>query len=260
MKPRLRKILRNVAIALILLPVVLVIVMRLLRPQHRAARTIAGGVVEVRNFFTEIYGARVGDKIVLFDAGVDPAGGAVDALLAALGGSCADVTDVFLSHGHFDHVAAAPHCPGAKIHVGVEDVELLARRAPIEPAAARWFERVLPVPPVEATDPLRARSEVALAGGKRVVAIPLPGHTPGSYLYLYEGVLFAGDSMQIQDDRLAFAMPAFTVDVDGNKRNIARLESLLAGAKVEVVCTGHQGCTRPADTPRLLADLIARAR
>ena len=62
----------------------------------------------LRNFFTEIYGVRVGDKVILFDAGVGTEGRALDALLGALNARRDDVSQVFLTHGHFDHVAASP--------------------------------------------------------------------------------------------------------------------------------------------------------
>ena len=35
-------------------------------------------------------------------------------------------------------------------------------------------------------------TEVKLADGKAVRCFPAPGHTPGSYVYLYDGVLIVG--------------------------------------------------------------------
>ncbi len=234
-----------------------VLTMRRMRHGYKPAVTVREGVVRLRNFFTEMYGARVGDQVVLFDAGIDDDGQALDALLAALHATRDDVSDVFLTHGHFDHVAASPLCKKARIHVGAEDVELMAHR--VKPRLApRLFAAVLPVGPIEATDPFKGRTELAV-GAKKLTAIPLPGHTAGSYVLLFDGVLFAGDSMQISDGKLDFAMSGFSDDLAANRRNLAGLKAALAGASVEVVCTGHQGCTAPGDAAKLLDDLIARA-
>jgi glyoxylase-like metal-dependent hydrolase (beta-lactamase superfamily II) len=177
--------------------------------------------------------------------------------LEALHATRDDVSDVFLTHGHFDHVAASPLCKKAKIHVGAEDVDLLAHRQKAR-FAPRMFSKILPVPPIEATDPFKGRTELSI-GDKKLVAIPLPGHTPGSYVLLYDGVLFAGDSMQISDGKLDFAMASFSADMDANRKNVAGLKAALGDASIEFVCTGHQGCTAPGEAPKLLDDLIARA-
>src|SRR6185312_17127829 len=169
----------RVAVALVLVLVAVVVGCRILRHATSAPEEL-GRVQRERNLFTDIYGARAGGGVILFDAGVDPAGGALDRLLAALGASRDDVREVFLTHGHFDHVAASPLCTHAKIRVGAPDVEFLAQRAPmLAPAAGKLLHALFPVPPVYATDPLVGRVDVALGGNDKVVALPTPGHTPG---------------------------------------------------------------------------------
>ena len=252
---------KKVLVGLVLLPVILVFAMRSLRGTTMGIKTIHHDIVRSRNLFTEMYGARVGGQIILFDAGIDGQGRALDRLLRELKGSRDDVSDVFLSHGHFDHVAASPLCPKAHIRVGQADVDLLAHRVEHEPAAARWFSRVLPVGPITATDPLPGRVEIPVGdSGRSVTAVPVPGHTPGSYLYFFDGVLFAGDSLQIDGDKLEFAMGAFSMDLDSNKRSIGALKSQISGLSIAVVCTGHQGCTPEGRGAAMLDELIARAR
>ena len=51
------------------------------------------------------------------------------------------------------------------------------------------------------------RAEIGF-GEQKVVALPFPGHTPGSYLFVFDGVLFVSDSIQISDGKLDFAMRA----------------------------------------------------
>ena len=251
---------RRIAIAaaiVIAIPLALVVAMRAMRSRYNPPVAVHGRLFRLRNLFTEIYGARVGDKVILFDAGIDNEGPALDALLGALHAVRDDVSDVFLTHGHFDHVAASPLCTRARIHVGRADLDILARRAPYEPAAPRWLARVLPVGPIVADSPYDGRQELPLADGSKVLAVPLPGHTPGSYVLYFDGVLIAGDSIQISDGRLQFADSTFSVDLQANHHGVAALKQALAGLPIDFVCTGHQGCIR--DGRAKLDDLIARA-
>ena len=257
MARRRRRPLIALFIVFVVLPAALVISMRLMRTGYKPPVAVRGQIFRLRNFFTEIYGARAGGKVVLFDAGIDTEGHALDALLAELHATRDDVSDVFLTHGHFDHVAASPLCSKARIHVGAPDVDLLAKRDPNVPFAGRWFGRILPVGPITATDPYVGRVELPVDGGK-VIAIPLPGHTSGSYVLYYDRVLFAGDSMQIEGGKLDFCMPSFSLDPAANKKHIANLKAQLGDLPVDVVCTGHQGCIT-VDGQKLLDELIARA-
>src|SRR4051812_18266254 len=95
----------RIAVALLATFVAFVVVARLLRrrsspPEQR------GRLLRERNLFTDIYGARTAAGVILFDAGVDTEGGALDRLLGTLGATRSDVHEVLLTHGHFDHVAA----------------------------------------------------------------------------------------------------------------------------------------------------------
>jgi glyoxylase-like metal-dependent hydrolase (beta-lactamase superfamily II) len=253
--PRLLRAVIAVVVAL----VIAVVACRILRHRSSEPEPVGTRVQRERNLFTDIYGARAGGGVILFDAGVDPEGGALDRLLTALGATRADVREVFLSHGHFDHVSASPLCTRAHIRVGAPDVAFLAQRAPmIAPVMGKLLNAVFPAPPVQATDPLTGRSVITV-GKDKVLAIPTPGHTPGSYVFVFDATLFAGDSMTIDGDDLDFAMAPFTVDNDANRRSIAALADALAGVVVHTVCTGHQGCTPEGRGAGMLARLLERA-
>jgi hydroxyacylglutathione hydrolase len=248
-----------IAVALVATFVTFLGAMRILRHRTSPPEQL-GRVQRERNLFTDIYGARTAGGVILFDAGVDPEGGALDRLLSSLGATRADVHDVFLTHGHFDHVAAAPLCLQARIRVGAPDVEFMAQRAPmLAPFCGRLLNRIFPIGPVHATDPMSGRLEIPV-GEDKVLAIPTPGHTPGSYVFVFDRMLIAGDSMIIDGDKLDFAMPLFAVDVDGNRRSLAALADALGGAAVETVCTGHQGCTPAGKGAAMLKALLERAK
>ena len=88
-------------------------------------------------------------------------------------------------------------------------------------------------PAVTAADPLTgaATIEVGERGGKdgkdakKVKAFPIPGHTPGSYAFLYDGVLFVGDAMIFKQGRLDPAIKLFEAHPDENKAAIRRCRS-----------------------------------
>ena len=108
------------------------------------------------------------------------------------------------------------------------------------------------------TDPLVGRTEFDF-DGEKLLALPLPGHTPGSYIFVWKGVLFAGDSIHITGDKFGFAQGVFSLDLPLSRRGVAQLRNNLGTTRVDQVCTGHEGCTSPADTARLLEDLVKRA-
>src|SRR4051812_33796499 len=101
------------------------------------------GIYRVRNFISDVYVARAGSDVLLFDAGLDPEGRAIDAALGAAGATRGDVSHVFLTHSHADHVAGAGLFPHARVHIGAADVAMLAQREPARPLRPRLFGAVV---------------------------------------------------------------------------------------------------------------------
>jgi hydroxyacylglutathione hydrolase len=210
-----------------------------------------------------LYAARVapGPHVVVFDTGLDPQGRPVDALLGALGAGRSDVTDVFLTHGHADHVAGAPVLTAARSHLGAEDVPLAAGRMQPDSFLAMFFGKVLSTPPFTANAPMTGTASFPLGGAdasKTVEAFPVPGHTPGSYVFLYDGVLIAGDIMVLKQGRLDTPPRVFDPHPEQNRAAILSLKTQLASETVDIVCTAHGGCTPKGLGKTLLDDLISR--
>ena len=229
------------------------------RHQFDAPELVRGAVWRVHGQVSDFYAVRAGDHVLLFDSGADPEGRGLDAVLAALHARRDDVADVFLTHGHGDHVGAAPLLTRARIHAGKGDVDMMAQKSPMVPLLARYMRFVLPTPAVTVKDALTARSEIPVESPENVLAIPFPGHTAGSTIYFYAGVLFVGDALNLEKDKLTLAFPPFTVDSRLNRRNVAALATFLPLDQIHVVCTGHSGCTPEADTRRMLDDVLQKA-
>jgi hydroxyacylglutathione hydrolase len=232
----------------------------------RYGRTKVGAPAEVKPQIVSVenasgiylFAARPGAHVILFDTALDPEGRPIDAALGALRASRSDVSDVFLTHGHMDHTAGAALLGKAKIHLGAGDVALAEGKAEPEALFGKVMNKIVPAPPVTVTDPLSAASTVDVGDGKNVKALPVPGHTPGSYAFLYDGVLFVGDIMVFKQGRLELPPRMFDHHPEENKTAIRSLKTQLGEAPVETVCTAHGGCTPKGLGRSLLDDLISR--
>jgi hydroxyacylglutathione hydrolase len=213
-----------------------------------------------------LFAARVapGPHVIVFDAGLDPQGRPVDALLAGLRAGRDDVTDLFLTHGHFDHISGATILGKARIHLGAGDVALAAGQAPPDALVPRLLGKSVDTPAVVVNAPLTGAAAIPVGTpdpkgvAKTVKAYPVPGHTPGSYAFLYDGVLFAGDIMIFKQGRLETTLRIFDPHPEENKAAIRSLKTQLANETLDMVCTAHGGCTPKGLGRNLLEDLISR--
>jgi glyoxylase-like metal-dependent hydrolase (beta-lactamase superfamily II) len=237
-----------------------VVALRVARGKPSAPETVKPNVVAVSAAGMYVYAARAGTKVVLFDAGGDPGAQPVDAALGALGARRADVTDLFLTHGHGDHTGGATTLAGVKIHLGAGDVALAEGKAAPGTPAAKLMLKVMGTPPVTVTDPIAGTGVQTfdVGEGKQVKAFPMPGHTPGSYAFLYDGVLFVGDAMVFKQGRLDRG-PGFFDDDKAQAGNAIRaLKTQLADTEIDMICTGHGGCTPKGLGKNLLDEFVGR--
>lgn len=256
MRSAVRRVVIALASLLAIATLSLAVSLRTRRAGSGTVEEVAPGIHHVRNLFSDVYAARAGADVLLFDAGVDPEGRAVAELLAALGATRTQVKHVFLSHGHFDHIAAAELFPNARIHLGHGDVAMAAQREPAQPLTPRLFGALVGSVPVRAHDALEGRQRIDIGGSDAVIALPFPGHTPGSYLYLFRHVLFTGDSLRLADGKLQPAEPGDSVDPTANRTSISRLPYLLGYERIDYVCTGHTWCTRKGSAQAMLRQLL----
>jgi hydroxyacylglutathione hydrolase len=238
------------------------IALRFARKKPSAAETIKPNLVSVSAASMYLFAARVGAaQVILFDTGADPEAIPVDTALAALGAKRGDVSHIFLTHGHADHAAGAAAFGSAKVHLGASDVPLAEKKVSPDTPAGKVMVKVLSPPAVTATVPLTGATTVKLGeaeDAKTVKALPAPGHTPGSYIFLYDDVLFAGDAMVFKQGRLDRGPKIFDSNSEEGKATITALKKLLEGVELDRVCTGHGGCTPKGLGKNLLGDFISR--
>jgi glyoxylase-like metal-dependent hydrolase (beta-lactamase superfamily II) len=188
-------------------------------------QTLAPGVETVKDGFVSAFvlDAAPG-QVALIDCGNDRHGKALLAALQRRGLSPSSVVAIFLTHGHPDHVAGCGLFPGAQVYAMQEELPLLADK-------------------VRVTHPLRD-GEVTGVGLLKVEAFATPGHTPGSAVYLADGVLFFGDSAGGSKD--GTLMPAVRLFSNAPGQNVASLRALAArlqprAQEVRVLAFAHSG-------------------
>jgi len=149
-----------------------------------------------------------------------------------MGAGWSDVTDVVLTHAHFDHTAGLPKvlalAPAARVWAGAEDI-------PAVDAGER------PVETVKDGDQVRT-----------LTVLTTPGHTPGHLSLLDEAasLLFVGDLVGALDRTLSRAPADFTADAAAADESLRRL----AGLDVSRVLFSHGG--ELADGPGALKGLV----
>lgn len=187
----------------------------------------------------------------LIDAGLDPEARAILEELKRHGLGPNDVHTVLLTHGHQDHYGGAGVFTRAKVHVGARDAAFVRGAAEPQSTAAPLFKRLAP-PPNRPKDLVQLNGgETLEVDGITIQVISVPGHSPGSLVYLRGGLLFTGDSL-FGKDTGALTLPPSALSEDA-AQNVRSLKPLLA-LPFTLVADGHTGVT--ADARQKLAKLL----
>jgi hydroxyacylglutathione hydrolase len=189
-------------------------------------QVLAPGVETVKDgFLVSAFILDVAPGVVaLVDCGNDKGGKALLAALSRRGLGPQAVAGIFLTHGHPDHTAGCHLFPGAQVFALAPEVALIGDAAQL-------------------TRPLQD-GDGTNVGGLHVETFATPGHTPGSAVYLADGVLFFGDSASGGKDGALH--PAVRLTSKDPEKNVASLKSLAARLRpradeVKVLAFAHSG-------------------
>lgn len=177
-----------------------------------------------------------GTRRVLIDAGQPAYIPLIHEGLARHGLTAADVTDVLITHLHWDHVANFTMFENATTWVGEAELAWAAEQPP-----GTTF-----IPDLHVRELLRRTDGVErMSAGQEVLpgihTIASPGHTPNHLAFFAEStddrLIFAGDAVK-NIHELATARADSTMDADASVATIDRLRSLLADT-AGVLVPGH---------------------
>jgi glyoxylase-like metal-dependent hydrolase (beta-lactamase superfamily II) len=205
-----------------------------------------------------IYVARTDSALLVVDLGWVGAEAGLRRALARLGARPDEVTDVFLTHSHRDHIGAWPLVRAARFHMAGDEVPLFtaAREHQDLPSrsGALLFGDAGPWPGEVDVRPFTQDTVFAL-GRDTVHAFLLPGHTRGSAAYLFRRTLFVGDAFAW--NRLTgLRRPArlFSADRRQSRASLAGVVDRASALGLDRICNAHAKCF-PADSA-----LLARLR
>jgi glyoxylase-like metal-dependent hydrolase (beta-lactamase superfamily II) len=186
------------------------------------------------------------DGLTIIDAGIASAADRIVAQLRGAGRKPEDVKRILITHAHPDHVGGLPRLQqltGARVYASEAEKPVVQGEIPIPRAPEHALHgiarrmrppetRVVPTP----VDQVIGEGDVLeeVMGGLHVVSTP--GHAVGHLAFWQpeRRILFCGDViMRLPTLRLPVA--AFTVDMDENRRSVARLQAL----DPAVICFGH---------------------
>jgi N-acyl homoserine lactone hydrolase len=179
---------------------------------------------------------RGGGRLALVDTGGFGLRWPLRAALADRGVAPGDVTDVLLTHVHYDHAVNALLFPRARVWISGADLDWACGRPAGFDAVPELHAAAL------AAD---ARTRRIEAGGEvlpGVQAIAAPGHTPGSVAYLVPGeqtpVLFAGDAVKNRAELVSGEVD-MSEDRAASAASVRRLRELWLDAPGTVLVPGH---------------------
>ena len=135
---------------------------------------------------------------IIYDIGsgeasvIDP-GGEAERIIAFLNEKKLKVKNIFLTHGHFDHILGVQQlkeATGARLVVHEADAVCL------RDTHAALYNSLMPEPfRVAKPDILLKGGERTLVNGVEMLFVHTPGHSPGSMCLFMSNVLFSGDTL-----------------------------------------------------------------
>lgn len=202
-------------------------------PTPQADRIAGSGVVGVVETGSIAWIIPTATGVVLIDAG-----GSADSqnLQAEIGDRT--VHAILLTHGHFDHTAGARNYPTTEIIAGPGESGLVSGTQPAGGWMARMSKPLMGEP--DYTPPVLREfidGEIIEIDGETITAIHVPGHTNGSAAYLWNDVLFVGDTVVGRDGYVSELPKPLYDDYAQVPASVAKLGSL----DFEVIADGHVG-------------------
>jgi glyoxylase-like metal-dependent hydrolase (beta-lactamase superfamily II) len=219
-------------------------------PPDAAAATTTGPWASM------IYVARTDSGVIAIDLGWTGSETVLPQLLRKVNATPADVRFAFLTHAHRDHIAAWPLVRQARFVIGAAEVPGLLGQAGYSGWAAKMSDELNAYPhpkPGELTLVPVSTDTALTLGRDTVFAFPVPGHTAGSVVYLFRGILFGGDAINWRPGSgFQGARPEFSDSVAQNRESLRALWNRLEDRRVRIMCTAHGKCA--------MSDSILRER
>lgn len=186
-------------------------------------------------------------RVVLIDVGAFGVRRELARQLSAAGVAPQDVTDVVLTHAHYDHAVNFTLFPQARIWIGARELAWALEQPPGFDPLPELYVRELGIDPrVE-----RLEADQEFLPGLRAIAAP--GHTPGHLIFLLSAnpvpLLFCGDAAKNRAELLGGRVDA-SVDHEQSEASLELIWRHWRATPNTIVVPGHDLCMSLDDTGR----------
>ena len=178
---------------------------------------------------------RGGGRTALIDVGSFAQRPLLKQKLEQAGVSRDDVTDVILTHSHWDHSVNWPMFPNAKVAIGAGELDW-AVAEPVGGSVPEFY-----IAELRRSPQLRVvrEGEEVLPG---LTAYDAPGHTPGCLVFVLAGrerdILFSGDAAKNRAELLSLTAD-LTMDQAVSRKSIERIWELWRRRPNSMLVPGH---------------------
>lgn len=183
-------------------------------------------------------------KVVLIDVGSFGQRQPIQDRLQALGLTPGDVTDVLLTHSHWDHSVNWVMFPAARILIGADELAWSVQEPWGTTPVPELYVREL----AGSAQTCRIRAGDAILHG--ISAHDAPGHTPGHLIFVLESadgdVIFTGDAAKNRAEMLSRSAD-MTYDPSVSSRSIEGIWALWHRKPGSILVPGH-------DVPMVLSN------
>jgi N-acyl homoserine lactone hydrolase len=173
---------------------------------------------------------------ILVDVGAFGIRGPLEAQLKAAGVSPRDVTDVVLTHAHYDHSINYVLFDRATVWIGAKEMEWAAAQPPgFDPLPELYVQALAADPRVK-----RIREGEEFLPG--ITAFDAPGHTPGSLVFHLTAndvpIIFTGDAAKNRAELLSLKVD-MSLDEAASTHSIEKIWALWRKVPGTIVIPGH---------------------
>ena len=176
------------------------------------------------------------DRVILVDAGNFGMRRLIASRLAAHGLGAKDVTDVILTHAHYDHAINWPMFAAARVLIGRRELDWAVAQPIGHETIPEFYLREL----------ARSPQLHGVASAEEVIpgftAYAGPGHTPGHLVYVLNGggrdVIFSGDAAKNRAEMLSLTAD-MTMNAGDSRRTMERIWDLWRKKPGSILVPGH---------------------
>ncbi len=201
-----------------------------------------------------IYLARTDSGVIAIDLGWTGAAAALERGTRRLGAKPSEVRFAFITHAHRDHIGGWPNVRAARFVLGLPELPYFIGTAQYQglvPNGAEWVS-VTERPRSSDISFIGISQDTSFAlGSDTLWAYIVPGHTPGSTVYVFRGILFGGDAVNYRPF-IGFqgARPEMSDDPVQSRASITALWQRVDTSRVKFICSAHAKCAPNSDELR----------